>query len=428
MPRIVSTGVMWMTLKRQALVLTAGNVLTRGLGFVLRLCLARWMTPGALGVMELSGTVAMLAITPVTAGIPSAVSRLAAQAPAGRRGEVLHAGRSLALRASLLLMPIMLALSPLFAWLLGDARTLPAILAAVPQILLLGLCSVCNGYCYGTGDTLLPAADECLEQTVRLLLCALLLRFCPLPDGLAAAMPGVAGSLAACAALLLFRVKLPRPAAHAPDLPRQLFRLAAPLTATRLLLTGARALNAVLLPFCLRRSGLSAEAAVAQYGLLGGMAMPLIMAPGVITGALCMVATPAISRLEHQPAALRPLMLRMRLAGIAVGAAAGVALFAGSEVISRVLYRQDALAPLLRFMSPLPVLMALHQVHSGIITGLGLQRRALTAHVAASALSLVITSALCLRPDVRIFGAAAAMLVSQGVQCVWETLIIRRRS
>ena len=53
MPRIVSTGVMWMTLKRQALVLTAGNVLTRGLGFVLRLCLARWMTPGALGVMDM---------------------------------------------------------------------------------------------------------------------------------------------------------------------------------------------------------------------------------------------------------------------------------------------------------------------------------------------------------------------------------------
>ena len=64
---------------KQALILTLGNGLTRGLGFVLRLLLARRMGAQALGVMEMANSVGMLALTPVTAGIPSAVSRLTAK-------------------------------------------------------------------------------------------------------------------------------------------------------------------------------------------------------------------------------------------------------------------------------------------------------------------------------------------------------------
>ena len=51
------------TLKKQALTLTIANTYTRALGFALRLVSARLMGAEAMGVMELSGTVAMLAIT-----------------------------------------------------------------------------------------------------------------------------------------------------------------------------------------------------------------------------------------------------------------------------------------------------------------------------------------------------------------------------
>lgn len=414
-----------MSLRRQTLVLAAGNVLTRGMGFALRLALARWMTPGALGVMELSGTVGMLAVTPVTAGIPSAVSRLTAQAEDAAQPGVLAAGLRAVRRLSLLLMPALLLLSPCFAWLLGEWRTLPAIVACVPQILLLGQCSVYNGYCYGLQDTLLPAKDECLEQALRLIVCIALMQLEPLPTALSAALPGVAGGVAACGALAFFKRRLPCPCAGNAPSSGEIIRLAAPITATRLMITGSRALNAVLLPFCLRRSGLSDAAAVAQYGLFSGMAMPLMMLPGMLTGAMCMVTTPAITRLEHDPAPLRRLIRRMRLTGVAVGLAAGAALYAGSGFIGSVVYGQAALTPLMRFMAPLPLLMALHQVHGGIIAGLGLQRRAFTAHVAATAVSLVVTAVLCMKPGVRIFGAAAAMLASQAVQVAWEATIIR---
>ena len=69
------------SLKKQALILTLANAYTRALGFVLRLTTARMMGAQALGLMELSSSAVMLAITPVTAGVPTAMSRLTAQNP-----------------------------------------------------------------------------------------------------------------------------------------------------------------------------------------------------------------------------------------------------------------------------------------------------------------------------------------------------------
>ena len=121
------------SLTKQALTLTLANAYTRALGFVLRLLSARLMGAEAMGVMELSSSAIMLAITPATAGIPTAMSRLTAQ-PGADAKAVLRAGLSLVKRLSLMLIPAMLLLSPAMAWLLGDWRTLPSILTSAPAI------------------------------------------------------------------------------------------------------------------------------------------------------------------------------------------------------------------------------------------------------------------------------------------------------
>ena len=91
------------TLRRQAMILSAGNGLTRAIGFVLRLLMARWMGAEAMGVMELAGTAGMLALTPLTAGLPSAMSRLTARRAAADQPEVLRAGLALSGRAAFFL-------------------------------------------------------------------------------------------------------------------------------------------------------------------------------------------------------------------------------------------------------------------------------------------------------------------------------------
>lgn len=416
------------SLKKQAMTLTLANAYTRALGFALRLISARLMGAEAMGVMELSSSAVMLAITPVTAGFPTAMSRLTAQRGADERA-VLQAGLALVKRLSLLLIPALLLLSPLMAWLLGDWRTLPTILTSAPAILLLGLCAVYSGWCYGRSDTRTPAWNECVEQTVRCALSiGLLVWLAGRSVALTAALPGLAEIAAGIAVWYLFSrqaPKLPRGQADA-RLQSQLLRLSAPTTASRLCQTALRALNAVVLPVCLRRSGLSQAAATAQFGLLGGMAMPLLMLPGIVTGAICMVATPAVSRQEGNPKQLRRTMRMLLLSAGGIGAAAMLLLYLGADFISTRLYHETALSPLLRLMCPAALLMSLQQVQYGLITGLGLQRKALSATVTTSALSLLLTALLCPLPHIRLYGAGIASVVTALVRMVWNQAILLR--
>ena len=416
------------SLKKQALVLTVANAYTRALGFALRLATARLMGAQALGVMELASSAVMLAITPVTAGVPTAMSRLAARKGADAQA-VLHAGLSLVKRLAGALIPGMLLFSPAIAWLLGDLRTLPAILTSLPMIGLLGLCAVYSGWFYGRDDAATPALSECAEQTVRCVLAVALLMLCRRQSvAVTAALPNLAEVAAGVIVWRMFRRRSPQLTRAAPDaaLRREILRLTAPTTGARLCQTALRALNAVLLPVCLRRSGLSAEAATAQFGLLNGMVMPLLMLPGIVTGAICMVATPAVARQEGQQMRLRRTMRQLLASAAGIGAAASLLLYFGAAFIGASLYHEPTLMPLLRLMSPAALLMAVQQVQFGLITGLGLQNKALTGTVAASLLSLAVTAALCPLPGVRLYGAALATLASALLRVIWNAAVLRQ--
>ena len=178
------------TLKKQALTLTIANGFTRGLGFLFRLMTARLMGAEAIGVMELSASAAMLALTPATAGLPTAMSRMTAR-PNADQSAVLRAGLSLNRRIALVMMPLLFLLAPGMAWLLSDFRTLPAILISIPAVFLLGCCAVYSGWFYGRGDMLTPAQCECSEQIVRFVgSLVLLLIFTRSPLSIRAALPG----------------------------------------------------------------------------------------------------------------------------------------------------------------------------------------------------------------------------------------------
>lgn len=417
-------------IRRQAAFLTLANVATRATGFVLHLMLARLMGPEALGVMEMAHSVEMLALTPVVAGVPTAMSRLVAQRDDHGRAEVLRAGITVVKRMAWRIMPAMLLLSPLLAWFLGDSRTLPAILVSVPDVLLLGLCAVYSGYCYGVGDTRMPAISECGEQAIRFLLCGgLLLFFRHMPLGFVSAIPGAAETVAAFSVMGYVRSHLPlRDVTRSSlTLEKELVRLSMPTVTSRFCATGVRAFSAVLLPVCLRRSGLSLTAATAQYGLLTGMALPLMMLPGMVTGAIAMVATPAVSTMEQDPRSLRRLASQLQWSGLGLGVAACAGLWVLAEFIAGTLYHTPALAPLLRLMSPMTVMLAIHQVQYGMIAGLGMQRQALTGTLLAALVQLGLMAYLVPLSRLRLFGAVIAMTCGEAVNLLWSTSLLSRR-
>lgn len=416
------------TIREQAVVLTLANTIVRVMGFGMRVLFSRMLGSEIMGIMELGSSVHMMAITPATAGLPLAVSRLTAKAPEGSKEEALYAGKHMVRRLCLWLIPLYLLLTPLLAHLLGDTRTFPSLLMSAPCILILGYSAAYNGYCYGMNNAWPPALSELTEQTLRFLLAVLLLNALPnLTAAWTAAVPGfaLAASEAVGVVLVILLLRLQKPAAPpTPQIKKQVFRLAAPPTVTRLVGTVLRSLNAIMIPLRLRSSGLALVEATSRFGMLFGMVMPVVMLPSVFTGSLAMLATPALAARENNQKALRNITIQLLLAAVAVGLLCGAALYVIAPWIAGSMYRLPELTELIRFLCPAVLLMSLGQVLSGMIAGLGRQKQALYGSLIGAGVTLALSWFLTGDPTMRLYGAATANMAGQGFGVAWSFVLL----
>ena len=409
------------TLKRQAVLTAGNNAAVRALGFFMRLWVSRALGAEAVGIMELASGAHMLALTPAAAGLPAAVSRLTAREKDPlRQRQILRAGRQTALGMGGALTALFFLLSPGIASLLGDERTLPSLILFSPCVLLVGVSSVYDGFCFGVGSALPPAVSELTEQAVRLGVTMGLLRLLPgLTPAYRAALPAFATTLGEAAGgivILLMVGKSPacREKEALGPLRARLRRMALPIMITRLSHTGLRALCGVIIPLRLVASGLEHSEAMSRLGMLNGMVMPLMMLPGMLSGALATVGTPAAARCADRRARGR-LALRLILPALAAGAACGGAVYLLAPFLAMKLYRLPELSPLLRAMCPMAVLLPVQQVISGLMTGLGMQKKALNAALLGAGVNLLCTWLWAAQPQMRIFGAGYAALAGHGL-------------
>lgn len=415
---------------RQTAFLSGSHFLVRVMGFILRIWLSRELGAQAMGLVELAGNAQMLLITPVVSGLPAAMSRMCAKAEPERQVRVLRCGIGLALAFSLPLMLIAFALrTPLALW-LGDIRTLPALIAYLPCIPVLGVSCALNGYYYGTGRPVPPAVSEILEQVIRLFLTVRLvstLRGWPVM--LRAAAPAAASMIGETIALMLMlliaarTLLTARAAGSRRMILREMIALSLPLTGMRIVSSLMRTVQSVLIPARLQISGLTASGALGQLGMMNGMMMPVLLLPSFVTCSLTMVAAPELTRRQAQQRPQRHLVLRLIFAALSIGLMAMAGVWILAPLFSNTLYRQPELLPLLRRCCALVPVMAVSQVVSGMMNGLGLQGTSLRITLLSSFLSILTMYVLAAQPALRLWGVIIAFAGSQAV-----TLILSLRA
>lgn len=403
--------------KKQTAFLTAVNGVVRALGLLMRVLLSRVLGAEIMGIMELAGSVHMVAITPLTSGLPVAISRMTAKAAGRDRAKPLLAGLWMARAASAVLVPLLWLCSPLIARLMGDARVLPSLWFTAPCILILGYSAAYNGYCYGIGQSGLPALSELIEQVGRFGVTFALLWALPhLTAGWMAAVPSFATMAAEILGLIyVIRSLPPFPSVPSDAFRRPVFRLAFPSTLTRLIQTVLRSLTAMLIPLRLQQSGLSAAEATSRLGMLNGMVFPILMLPCIFTSALSMVALPRIARAEENPAELKRLLKQCLLGCAPFALACSLGIFAASGVLAVSVYRLPELTTLFRHCAPLTVLLALGHLTGSVLSALGQQRRVFYASCVGSAVTLALTWLWAGDPALRLNGVIRAQYVSHAL-------------
>lgn len=274
-----------------------------------------------MGIYQLLNPVLALSFSLTAAGYQTAISKFVAE----RSAKEHHAsflpmliGLSISLPLSLLCTGVVFCCSDFIAvHMLLEPRTASMLRILSFSIPFSAVHSCINGYFYGTKKTGIPAASQLMEQITRVG-CVYGVSVFAISQGktpsLSVAVLGlVVGELVSMiisiAAIYGCYIKehsqhpgisalySAQSAGRSRMLPvyGSLLSMALPLTANRIVLNLLQSVESVSIPAQLRSYGYDTATALSVYGVLTGMAMPLIFFPNALTNSVAVLLLPVIS-------------------------------------------------------------------------------------------------------------------------------------
>ena len=230
---------------------------------------------------------------------------------------------------------------------------------------------------------------------------------------------------AACAALGVMicrdlRGHSPRAGLH---MGQRMAKLCLPLAASDYLRSGLRTIEQFLIPWGLMRAGGSYEAAMAEYGMFGGMVFPVLMFPAAFLYALSDLLVPELARSRAEGNRMRVQHLTqkcLRMGLLFAGAVAG-GLFALAPWLGQAIYGLDTPGRLLRILSPMVLSLYMDAIVDGMLKGLGEQVSCVRYNTITMAMDVLLLRALLPR-----FGLAAYLLSFAVTHLVNFALSLRR--
>lgn len=425
---------------KNAALMTGADILLRLAGMGLRIYLANALGGEGMGLYQLVLAVYALFVTLATAGVSVAATRLMAEELSRGRAEargmlvrLLAAGLGLGAFA----MVAQFGLAGLAAaWWLGDTRAAGALRAAAFGMPWMAVSAVLRGFFIARRRVEPNVLSQLAEQTVRIGVVYVVLeqgillgwdhgRKCTA----VLAATALSEAVSACMMLLFYHREARRcfageKARRPRDPARRLWDILWPVEGGRCLASALHTAENMLVPACLTVCLLDAggrSAAVAQYGSLKGMALPLLTFPFGLLGSLSVLLMPEITQahIRGERARLDCLLDRMlRLTGC-FSALAGALFWVWGEPLALLLYHSQEAGFYLRVLGPAMPLMYLESMVDGAMKGMGEQKAVFRYSLWDAVLR--IAGVLLLLPRWGMKGFLWVILLSSAYTCQMNT-------
>ena len=406
------------TLIAGALTLTAANIITRLIGFSYRIFMAGAIGAEGMGLYQLIMPIYSLAWAISCSGITTTLSRLVAAEQA--KGEYGNMRRLL--RQSLLITTILSGVLTVVlfvfadhigAGIMNEVRIGLSLRILSAALFFMAAGSCIRGYFLGLQKAVVPAASQVIEQLARMGVIMMLAGLF-IPRGLeyasAAAVIGiVAGETLSFAYVYWAYRRHKRKLPAKPPLMTQkqalvaVMMMSAPLTLNRISSSFLSAVENVLIPQRLQMWGYAAEEAMAVFGRITGMAMPLIFFPSAILTALSISLVPSISEAlaTDQMRRVSSTISKSIVFTSIIAFGAGLIFVVFPHEIGQIVYSQD-LGVILLTLGIMCPFWYLNITFSGILNGLGEQVFIFRNSLLASVINIGFTYFL-----VPVYGVAA---------------------
>ena len=391
---------------KNAAILTVSSLLLRFLGIIFKVWLAKEIGAEGIGLYQLVFSVYIFASTFANSGLSVAVTRLIADELAlGTKQSVMKIfGRCLFFSLLMALVSsafLFFGANIISRSFLGDVRAVSSIKVLSFALPFMGISSCFRGYFLARRKATPGAVSLILEQLVRIALIALIIkRF--ISKGLAATCCAVfigdtVSEFAAAVFLWVLSLKdipkltmLSGRAAPPYKISRAVSHIALPITAGRYLNSSLRTFENVLVPKALQLFG--SGNALSLFGMIKGMALPLLFFPSAVLNSLSTLLVPEISEAKTRSHTLLVKITTekiIKLTAIISFVFAAIFLVEGRKLGS-IIYDSDDVGFLLCALSPIVPFMYLDSVCDGILKGLDQQSFCFRTSVADSVLRIIL--------------------------------------
>lgn len=415
---------------RGTIILLIAGFVTRILGFINRIVIARFIGAEGVGLYMMAYPTLVLVITITQLGLPVAISKNVAEAEAKgdfpKVKKILIVSLSITIFLSILFTPALFLLAPLLSkTMFTDPRTHLPLLAITPIIPIIAVSSVLRGYFQGRQNMKPSAIAQVIEQVVRIAFIAVLTKaFLPYGIEYATAAAMVAGVIGEFISLLylLTSFKLKKRFRLRKDFFKfihsgretfnELMSVALPTTGSRLIGSVSWFFEPIVVTHSLAIAGVATITATKQYGALTGFAMPLLLLPSFITLSLSTSLVPAISEansnnnkklIEHR--LQQALRLTFLTGGISV-----VLLFVLADPLMEVMYGSTNGSSFIKIMAPFFLFYYYQGPLQAVLQALNLARAAMINSLIGSVVKTGVIFLLASQPSFGINGAALGII------------------
>lgn len=370
-------------------ILAGAGIFSRFIGFFYRIFLSRTLGAAGIGIFQLAMPVQTLLAAISTGGIQTAISQLSASALAlkdkQKAKDFFVIGTVLSFFISILLSLLLYQNADFVSIRLLHEPQTCQLLQIIACSFPLGSIHICiNSYYYAQKETVIPSMIQLLEQFSRVLSTYLFYLYLvaekqpvtPLTAGVGAFISEL---IAAAAGILALRIHFLK--SHIRFLQfknmksrlKSLTSLAFPMTLNRILVTLLGSIEVILIPQRLELSGMNSAHALSVYGILSGMALPLILFPSTLTNSASVMLMPSITELQTlgNKKKLRYVILRAYQSVSLLGLLFALFFYFFGNFTGNLLYHNSTVGIHLRTLAFVCPFLYLNTTLASILNGLG---------------------------------------------------------
>lgn len=390
------------------ILLTASSLLMRAIGMYFQVYLTKKLGASGVGLFQLIMSVYLLFTTFAVSGIRFATIRLISEEigifPNGKVSGVIRRCMIYALifgaaaSAALLISAETIGL----LW-IKDVRSILSLKVLSVSLPFLSMSAVLSGYFTAVSRVMKSAVSQLFEQLTRIAVVVIVYSIYGTSDIQKACAVIMAGgalgdfvSFTIQYVLYLFdrrRYIAPR---TVNTITKRMIGIAMPLALSAYARTSLSTLQQLLVPAGFKKYGSSSEKALADYGIVHGMVLPIIMFPSALFYALADVIVPELTEAQMQSNKERINYLINKTIRLCLLAAMGLAavLFAFSNEIGMLFYGIEDVGKYVKVLSFLMPIMYLDSITDGMLRGLGQHMYTMWVNISDSVISVIMVYVL----------------------------------